>query len=406
MHITFLVIEDVTSGLFRTQVLDLARTISDLEPEVSIRIVAVNRPWKLRSHQIALRRYRELLSVSNVSITYIPLLPPLRGAVDNPIVSEVLVTLLRLCSAFVNLFWSVDVWHARGYWAAMALQRNRRKNLLFDPRSLWILENQSAGNLMSGSKSSQYWVKNEKAIAESSRYITVVSKGMKEYFNQRYYNPSIDVIPISAKETFFNYDSEARVRRRHQIGWQDQVIFVYSGSLGLSGINVTAIAELFRYVMSYGGARLLILTDESADRVDNLMSMSSLQPSQFAVIRQGHGEIEEWLSAADVGLHALPRQLDSDTRLGTKVVEYWASGLPVLVNNHVGAACDYIQENNFLGRAINFEIVLPNIETLVREILESPRGVIQKFAKENFSSNKIGRKYLQAYKLVAAENAT
>lgn len=405
MHINFVTIEDVTSGLFRTQVVDLAESISNLDPGVSIRIIAINRPWKLLSHRVALKKYREQFFGSNVWITYIPTLPPLRGAVANPLVSEILVALLRIFSAVVGLLEHVDVWHARGYWTAMALQRNKRKNLLFDPRSLWILENQSAGNLTHASKSYQYWLSNEKAITESSRYVAVVSKGMKEYYNRHYLNPSVDVIPISANEIFFKFNAAVRFKRRNELGWDREVIFVYSGSLGLSGINMTALVELFRYVLSHSGARLLFLSDESEERIQSLLSTVPVRPSQFVVIRPNPEEISEWLSTADIGLHALPRQLDSATRLGTKVVEYWASGLPVIVNNYVGAACNYIQENSYLGRAVNFDEELPNIEVLVNEIVENPRGHIQSFARENFRGAVIAAKYLQGYKQVADANA-
>jgi glycosyltransferase involved in cell wall biosynthesis len=227
---------------------------------------------------------------------------------------------------------------------------------------------------------------------------------MKDYYNRNYCNPCVDVIPISANEMFFNFDSVVRFKRRHELGWHREVIFVYSGSLGLSGINITALVDLFRYALSYSGARLLILSDEANEKIQSLLSTVPVRPSHFAVIRPDPEEIGEWLSTADVGLHALPRQLDSDTRLGTKVVEYWASGLPVIVNNYVGAACSYIQENRYLGRAINFDEKLPGIEALVSEIVETPRGQIQSFAREHFRGAGIAAKYLQAYKNVTNAN--
>ncbi len=401
MNVYFLTIEDVTSGLFRTQVMDLARSVSNLDLKVSIRIVAVNRPWKLRSHLIALKKHRELLIDSNVRITYIPILPPLRGAVAIPLVSEILVVLLRLCSVCVSLLEHVDVWHARGYWTTMALQRNQRKNLLFDPRSLWILENQSAGNLAFGSDAYKYWLSSEKIITESSRCMTVVSKGMKDYYDRHYNTPEIHLIPISANEIFFKFDSEIRHKLRRQLGWDHERVFVYSGSFGLSGINTTALADMFRYVLSCSSARLLILSDDSEDRIQGLLSSIPVHPSQIVVIRPDPAKIGEWLNAADIGLHALPRQLDASTRLGTKVVEYWANGLPVIVNHNVGAACDYIRENSYLGRVINFDEEIPIVDNILIEITKYKRDLIQSFAMENFHGSLIAKKYIHAYQFLS-----
>lgn len=400
MKIVFLVIEDITSGLFRTQVLDLAKSISNLESSMAVRVVAINRPWKIRDHKAALRKYRDLLVDTNVSITYVPLLPPLRGAVNSPLMSEVLVSLLRICSFFVNLFVNVDVWHARGYWTSMALQRNGVKSLLFDPRSLWIQENQSAGNLIPGSRASQYWLKNEEAVVENSRFVSVVSDGMKKYFNDHYLNPRIGVIPISANESFFNVDKTLRKKYREELGWGNEVVFVYSGSLGLSGINVGALVELFSFAMSCNNSKLLILSDEPKDKILNVVNRISLQSSRLAIVKPAPGKVGEWLSVADIGVHALPKQLDSDTRLGTKVVEYWACGLPVIVNKYVGAACAYIQQEHYLGRAVDFENELPNIDELMNEMMSDRRDMICAFARKNFSGATIAAKYLQAYGLV------
>lgn len=403
MHVVFFTIEDVSSGLFRTQVLDLARSISFLDPTIAIRILVINRPWKFLSHQIALKHYRQLLSSSNVSLTYIPLLPPLRGAVSKPLVSEFLVSLLRIFSALTSLHKRVDVWHARGYWTTMALQRNKNKNILFDPRSLWIFENLSAGNLKQESKPVDYWLRNEELITESSRYVTVVSTGMRDYYNLHYNNNNIGVIPISASEVFFRFNEAVRLKRRQLLNWNEKVIFVYSGSLGLSGINVNSLIDLFRYILSLRDARLLILSNEPEDKIQSLLTTISANQSQYTVIRPQHEEIAEWLTAADIGLHSLPSQLDSNTRLGTKVVEYWSTGLPVIVNNHVGAACEYIEQYKYLGKVVNFENELPNVETLVNEVSEFPRALIQSFALENFSGRVIAKKYSEIYGYIYSE---
>lgn len=401
MNVNFFVIEDLSSGLFRTQVLDLARSICVKNSDISIRIISINRIWKFWSHLSSLKQYKKELVDLNVSIVYFPWLPPLRNVVSNTILSEFLIAILRASSLLSNLFRRVDLWHARGYWTTIALHRNKEKNILFDPRSLWVQENQSAGNLMPDSKALRYWFENEKYITEASSHITVVSEGMKNYLISNYESPIVSVIPISAKSSFFEQNNEVRINRRDELGWTNNVIFVYSGSLGISGVNITALIKLFDYILNLENSRLLILTEESELKVDQILNKINKYKAKIRVVKPCPSEIPEWLCCSDVGVHALSAQLDSATRLGTKIIEYWAAGLPVLINNYVGAACQAIESNDYLGFVINFNSDMPDINLVANTLASKNRNMIQEFAKNNYSSEVIAGKYLLAYKAIA-----
>lgn len=400
MRIGFLVIEDISSGLFRTQVFDLARSICEHDKNTSIRIFSFNRIWKIREHMSSLSKYKNEINNSQIKITYLPLLPPLRGVVGKPIISEVLVNILRYFSLLSFIYGSIDVWHARGYWTAMALSRSGKKSILFDPRSLWIQENQSAGNLLDGSKALQYWIHNEAAISKSVDHVTVVSEGMKDYFSENYGSSNISVIPISAESKFFNQSNELRIERRRSLGWSDNIIFVYSGSFGVSGINISALRKLFQFILRCENARLLILTEENDKKIISLDLLEEDFKRKVAVIKPKSSEVAEWLCAADVGVHALPAQKDSATRLGTKIVEYWATGLPVLINNHIGAACKNIVDNDYLGIVVDIDNDLPDINKIVDKIKLKPRELISEYAKNNFSSQVISIKFHNIYEAI------
>lgn len=401
MIVNFFVIEDLSSGLFRTQVLDLARSICMKDSQISIRIISINRIWKIWSHLSSLKQYKKETVNLNISIVYFPWLPPLRSVVSNPILSEFLIALLRLSCWLSKLFGRVDLWHARGYWTTIALHRNRENNILFDPRSLWIQENQSAGNITPNSKALRYWFENEKYITEASSHITVVSDGMRNYLATNYKNPVVSVIPISAKAAFFEQTNEVRIKRRSDLGWENNFIFVYSGSLGISGVNAVSLIKLFDYILSLENSRLLILTEESDLKIDRLLDKINKYKSKIRVVKPFSSEIPEWLCCSDVGVHALSAQLDSATRLGTKVIEYWAAGLPVLINNHVGAACQAIESNDYLGFIVNFNSEMPDINFVVNRLESKSRNLIQAFAKKNYSSEVVAGKYLLAYKIMA-----
>ena len=60
------------------------------------------------------------------------------------------------------------------------------EKIVFDPRSLWVLENISTGDLIESSDSHQYWLPAEEACVLDSNVVTVVSAGMDEYYRELY----------------------------------------------------------------------------------------------------------------------------------------------------------------------------------------------------------------------------
>ena len=107
-------------------------------------------------------------------------------------------------------------------------------------------------------------------------------------------------------------------------------------------------------------------------------------------------EISDYLSAADYGYHAIPAQPDSFSRMGTKIVEYLAVGLPAIVNENVGAAASILNEHN-LGITINENSNSKFIVDRLKLINEIDRSERINFAKENFEVSSAAKKYLKIY---------
>ena len=391
-HVT---IEDICSGLFRTQVVNMARDIVQINHGVRIDIYAINRPWKLLEHRRQLRKLEEVLDGCAVRVVYLPFLPPLRHALASVAYSR-MVTGLLYWAIKICIPKKYDVFHSRSYWPAMAMIRMGVRNIVFDPRSLWVLENISMGNLKENSDSHRYWLEMEKSCVTESSEITVVSTGMADYYQQAYGKRSIRLVPIAYSGKIFRYSQDGRIRFRDALGWGNAIVFVYSGSLGMSRVNVESLQHLFRLAMSCSRARLLFLTEESAEFIDVLMAEVGVEKCQYHIVHPQHEEMGDWLSACDVGLHALPRQLDRETRLGTKVVEYWACGLPVIVSDNVGAAASYIRKHG-VGRVYAEDTTAESFGVYVSEVLEMERSDIAKFAADNFEARVIAQLYGDTY---------
>ena len=83
MRVAHITLEDVASGLFRTQVLAMARAIARRDALVSIDLHVINRPWHWRTHRRVLDEYARQLEGTRVWIRYTPALPPLRHALSS-----------------------------------------------------------------------------------------------------------------------------------------------------------------------------------------------------------------------------------------------------------------------------------------------------------------------------------
>lgn len=395
MRVAHVTIEDICSGLFRTQVIDISMEIIATQPDMSIDIIAINRPWKYLHHRVQLKKFKLILEGSGIQITYLPLLPPLRHVLKSAIYSKAIIKLLSILIKYFQPK-NFDIYHCRSYLPTAAVLANGTKGVVFDARSLWVLENISAGNLVENSSAHRFWLKAEEFCEEKSDVVTIVSPQMGDYFRSRASCKAIKLIPISYQAHIFHYSMLERARLRAKLGWEYNTIFVYSGSFGLSGINTEALKRMFSRALSIPNARILFLSSESETSISELMAAINSPIIAYRVIHPQHEDMGKWLSAADIGLHSLPKQLDSGTRLGTKVVEYWACGLPVIVNEYVGAAAQMINDNP-IGFVTSEGTSEEEFCAMVNSAATLDRQEISDCASKTFSAPVIGKLYCDAY---------
>lgn len=397
MKVAYLTIEDISSGLFKTQILDIINEISIHDKSISFEIFILNRPWHYLKHKTYLNEYRLKYDSSKLNFIYIPLLPPLRNSLKYFFYSFIVTKWFTLIFNFFLKNNNYDIIHTRSYWPTISVIKSKIP-ILFDMRSLWILENISSGELKLNSKSYFYWNKIEIDCLRKATFSTCVSKSMMEYVMKICPISRTSLIPISVNDNVFRFNLEERINNRKKLNWDKNLIFVYSGSLGQSGINIKAISNLFKIILNTdNNYRLLIITSERHTYVKSIMNNLSVENYKYKIVHPKLNEIAGWLSSADIGLHALPTQLDSQTRLGTKVVEYWVNGLPVIVNKNVGAAAEYINKYR-IGYVLDDSLIQDNLIDKITELSNFNRISISNFAKSEFSAINISSKYLQLYK--------
>ena len=400
LHITYFTIEDIGSGLFQTQILDILSEVIKQNPKIKFEIIAVNRVWYFSAHQRFLRKISEKFPNNQIKVRYIPLLPPLRNALKSYLYSIMVTKWLTL------IYWifgsrRARIVHCRSYWPTKAAINCGSTPILFDMRSLWVSESLSIGDLIENSRSHKYWLDLKKNCLQKATLSTGVSKAMIDYVKLIAPGKRLDLIPISVDFEKFKFNNQERLAKRKILSWSDDLILVYSGSFGQSGANHSALIGVFNLLLEADPEiKLLFLTMESDEAVKELMSGVPNSKDRYQIIHPAFHEMSDWLSVADIGVHALPLQLDSATRLGTKVVEYWANGLPVIVNENVGAAADFIYEFN-VGLVLDSTKYIEEgggLTQQIKSLTKVSRQHQTDFATEHFSSVTIAKKYLNAYR--------
>ena len=324
-------------------------------------------------------------------------MPPLRYALSSVMQS---ILILKWLEVFCRFFIRVkgDVIHCRSYWPTIIASSVYSIPILFDLRSLYPAENVAAGKLELNSKEYKFWLEQESFCIHTAKVNSAVSEAMVSYINS--IKPTsvthLNSIIVNTEEIY--YDAQERINKRTKLDWQENIILVYSGSLGVSGVNREALINILTLFSKLSdNFRFLFLSSDSKHTIEQILIKANIPQDYFYITESNSKELYKWLSCADIGFHALPLQLDSDTRLGTKVVEYWVNGLPVIVNKNVGAAADIISKYG-IGLIVDENSTSTNVLLEeIKELVTKNRLEISNIGKSMFDSKIIAKQYINSY---------
>jgi glycosyltransferase involved in cell wall biosynthesis len=162
----------------------------------------------------------------------------------------------------------------------------------------------------------------------------------------------VTVIPCCVDTNRFQFDPEARERRRREIGVGDQKLFIYVGKIG-SWYLVDETFAFFKAAQErIGAARLLVLTADQPATFHEAAARQGVATQDYCVQQASHDEVVEWLSAADAGLAFIRSVSSKRGSSPVKVGEYLAVGLPVVITSGIGDYSSLIERER-LGAVID-----------------------------------------------------
>lgn len=133
------------------------------------------------------------------------------------------------------------------------------------------------------------------------------------------------------KEKFqFSAAGRAQVRARYGLSGSQPVV-LYLGKFGDLYYD-HEIGELFRALLDeLPGLHFLVATPDPPARIGGLMQQAGLPPGCVTITRSTYEEVPAYISAADLGIVAVPPLPSQQFRSPIKVGEYLCCGLPYLV---------------------------------------------------------------------------
>ncbi len=292
--------------------------------------------------------------------------------------------------------------HVPALMGAIAKKLSRKKTkLLFDIRGFFPEEYTDAGRwkkdgwLYHSVKKVEKWL-----FKESDGFVVLTERAREILFPESRETGfdktgrPVEVIPCCVNlQGFDSINGETRKKIRARLNLDDRFVIIYVGSFG--GWYMTE--EMFDF---FAAARrhnpkafALILTQRDREKIVENLLKKGFSENDFLVAGVQPSEIPEYLSGADAALSFIEACYSKQASSPTKIAEYLAGGLPVILNPGVGDLDELIETDNvgIVVREFNEQSylrALPKVEVLRRENDFAER--CRRSAKERFDMGNVG----------------
>jgi len=299
--------------------------------------------------------------------------------------------------------------HARGYVpAAIAWGTHRRCGIpyVFDVRGLQAEEYVDGGIWRPGSLPVRITKRVERVLLRDAAGIVTLTEAIRPHLRTLLREESREepvpwaVVPCCVDLERFRPDPEERRRVRAELELGERPTLVYSGSVGTWYL----VQEMLGYYREARAAvpdlALLLLVNGGRGAVELALRAHGISDDDVRVVQATPESMPGYLAAADVGISFIRPCLSKLASSPTKVGEYLASGLPVVLNRGIGDS-DRLGESGaaqLLG-ATDGEIA--EAARALPSLLELGADLPRRVAEEEFSlAGVAGPRYRALYEAV------
>jgi glycosyltransferase involved in cell wall biosynthesis len=306
--------------------------------------------------------------------------------------------------------------HARGLWAGLMAARLARRRpwlrVLYDARGDYVAERalyfDGRGETVDlRTRLGQWRIRRAEAeVCRAASRILCVSRALVEALEARYPGAAAKahVVPSGFDPEKFGLDPALRREWRTRLGIGDRFVIAYSGSL---------IPWQMPEVIARAGAvacqlrpdvHLLMLTPE-VTRMRALLGQAGVPAEQVTCLRAAHHEMSGYLNAADLALLLRRKHPSNRVCSPTKVAEYLACGLPVLLCSEIGDYSALVADER-LGAVLDDPDDPLALREALKGLLTRPlpaRDAVAAVARERLARDRFVPVYRELYGQLAGE---
>jgi glycosyltransferase involved in cell wall biosynthesis len=249
-------------------------------------------------------------------------------------------------SFFIALRGKIDIIHARATHGAVIgipATKTLRKKFIFDTRGLDSEEYADGKLVVKNSLLHKFLFRLEKYLLSESDSVILLSHGAKTLFREKgldkYLDKKItDVIPCATNLNLFHC-AEGRIPKA-----KNAAKFIYTGSVG----TWYMLDEMLNFFMAARrrliNARFSVFTQSDVNAVNRSVRNAKLEP--FVEIKTIEYEsVPRHILASDIGMCFIKPVSSKRASSPTKIGEYLACGVPVVINSGIGDTEDIIRRN-------------------------------------------------------------
>lgn len=343
MRALFLSHTGMTEALGRSQVLPYVFGLS--KSGVEMELLSFE-PEGTEEAEVA--RTRELLSDNGVR--WLPQVRSPRHDFATKIRESLTASLSGLSRALQRF---PRVVHARSYIPAAVADLiatvTPRSKLLFDCRGMLGDEYVDAGHWTKDRLSYKALKRVEKRLFRRADGVVVLTHALEKWLGQNVElrpGAPLSVIPCCVNMDRFSGAETKRIAARKALGFDEaDLVVTYSGSLGTWYME-REMAQLFAHVRrSKPTAKFLLLSRSPTESFVRALAEEGVSASDMVVRGVTPDEMPDILPAGDIGVSFIKPCFSKVGSSPTKVAEYLASGMPVVVNASIGDQRDLASES-------------------------------------------------------------
>jgi glycosyltransferase involved in cell wall biosynthesis len=208
----------------------------------------------------------------------------------------------------------------------------------------------------------------------------------------------ISVIPSCVDLSRFNFRNNGTIKA--ELGFEKKFLFVYTGSLGTWYLLSDMIDFFIIAKERIPNAHFLILT-MNKEIAENIIKAKKVKLSDFTIKHVPFKDVPKFLQCSETAVCFIKPVLSKFASSPTKLAEFLASGIPVVMNSGIGDS-DEILERERVGVVINnfnihdYRRSIDDLLSLLDEKEDLKKRCVES-AKKYFSLNDGVAKYSKIY---------